>query len=115
MNASLIALVVILLLTTLSPRAALFGPKASVPKTQDKIALGESGIKDLLLLMDTDKNGKISRQEFIAFMEVEFARLDKNKNGELDVKGFGFDLCRLNEIQRLRRKSPFVSAETLLQ
>jgi hypothetical protein len=113
-NASLIALVVILLLTTLSPRAALFGPKASVPKTH-KIALGESGIKDLLLLMDTDKNGKISRQEFIAFMEVEFARLDKNKNGELDVKGFGFDLCRLNEIQRLRRKRPFVSAETLLQ
>lgn len=36
--------------------------------------------------MDTDKNGKISKQEWMKFMEAEFERLDKNKTGELDIK-----------------------------
>jgi Ca2+-binding EF-hand superfamily protein len=40
----------------------------------------------LLLLMDTDKNGRVSRQEFMKFMEAEFDRLDKDKSGDLDVK-----------------------------
>jgi len=35
--------------------------------------------------MDRDQNGKVSKQEFMDFMEAEFARLDKNKDGELDV------------------------------
>jgi hypothetical protein len=60
--------------------------KASVPKPQDKVALGEDDVKQLLLLMDTDKNGKISKKEYMAFMEAEFDRLDKNKSGDLDVK-----------------------------
>jgi Ca2+-binding EF-hand superfamily protein len=36
--------------------------------------------------MDTDKNGKISRQEYLNFMAAEFDRLDTDKSGELDVK-----------------------------
>ena len=40
----------------------------------------------MLLLMDTDKNGKISKQEWMKFMEAEFDRLDKDKSGDLDVK-----------------------------
>jgi Ca2+-binding EF-hand superfamily protein len=52
----------------------------------DKLALGEEEVKQLLLLMDTDKNGKISKQEYMDFMEAEFIRLDKDKSGELDVK-----------------------------
>lgn len=36
--------------------------------------------------MDTDKNGKISKQEWMTFMEAEFDRLDKNKKGEIDQK-----------------------------
>jgi len=59
---------------------------ANVPKPQDKIAIGENEVKQLLLLMDTDKNGQISKLEYMTFMEAEFERLDKNKNGELDVK-----------------------------
>jgi Ca2+-binding EF-hand superfamily protein len=59
---------------------------ASVPKPQDKVAIGENEVKQLLLLMDTDKNGKISKQEYLTFMEAEFNRLDTNHNGELDVK-----------------------------
>ena len=60
--------------------------KASVPKPQDKLAIGEQGVRQLLALMETDKNGLVSKQEFMKFMEAEFARLDKNKKGELNVK-----------------------------
>ncbi len=55
-------------------------------KPKDKLALGEADVKQLLLLMDADKNGMISKEEYMRYMEAEFDRLDKNKNGELDVK-----------------------------
>jgi len=58
----------------------------SIPKEQRTLALGEEEVKQLLLLMDTDKSGKVSRQEFMNFMSAEFDRLDKDKSGELDVK-----------------------------
>jgi len=60
--------------------------KASVPKPQDKLALGESEVRQLLALMDADKNGKVSREQYMKFMEAEFERLDKSKKGELDVR-----------------------------
>ena len=60
--------------------------KAAAPQPQDKLALAEGEVKQLLLLMDTNKNGKISKQEWMNFMEAEFERLDKDKSGELDVK-----------------------------
>jgi Ca2+-binding EF-hand superfamily protein len=60
--------------------------KASVPKPQNKLAMGESEVKQLLLLMNTDTKGMISKQEFMKFMEAEFDRLDKNKKGELNAK-----------------------------
>jgi hypothetical protein len=59
-------------------------PKA--PAKEKKVAAGEREAKKLLLLMDKDQNGKVSKQEFMSFMEAEFDRLDKDKNGELDVK-----------------------------
>jgi len=37
--------------------------RPATPKPEDKLALGEPKVKQLLLLMDTDKNGKISKQE----------------------------------------------------
>jgi hypothetical protein len=60
--------------------------KASVPKPQNKLAMGEDGVKQLLPLMDGNKNGFVSKQEFMKYMEAEFERLDKNKKGELNVK-----------------------------
>lgn len=58
----------------------------SVPKQQRTVGLGENEVKRLLLLMDTNKNGKISKKEFMDFMEAEFDSLDTDKSGELDVK-----------------------------
>jgi hypothetical protein len=60
--------------------------KASVPKPQNKLAMAEDEVKHLLSLMDTDKKGMVSKQEFMKFMEAEFERLDKDKKGELNVK-----------------------------
>jgi Ca2+-binding EF-hand superfamily protein len=72
--------------TGVSSSGAVAQTTANVPKQQDKVALGENQVKQLLLLMDTNKNGKISKHEYMHFMEAEFDRLDKNHNGELDVK-----------------------------
>jgi Ca2+-binding EF-hand superfamily protein len=77
------------------------GQKASTPKATDKVALGQGEVRQLLLLMDTDKNGKISKQEYMNFMAAEFDRLDKDKSGELDPK-------ELSQSQ-LRVSHPFTS------
>ena len=60
--------------------------KASAPTPQANLALGEGEVKKLLLLMETDSDGKVSKQEFMSFMEAEFDRLDQKKEGKLDVK-----------------------------
>ena len=63
-----------------------YSTRAADSKTQDKLALGLDEVTQLVLLMDADKNGKISKQEYLNFMAAEFDRLDKDKSGELDIK-----------------------------
>jgi hypothetical protein len=46
--------------------------KAAVPKPHDNLALGADEVKQLSLLMDTNKTGKITKQEWMEFMETEF-------------------------------------------
>lgn len=60
--------------------------KDSAPKPQSKLALAEDHVKQLLLIMQSNAEGKISKQQYMKFMEAEFERLDKDKTGELDVK-----------------------------
>jgi hypothetical protein len=74
---------------TLTTETGAFAQEAgAAPATPQspKVAAGEVDVKQLLLLMDTDKDGKISRKEFMDFMAAEFDRLDTDKSGELDVK-----------------------------
>jgi EF-hand domain pair len=49
------------------------------------LLLGEQEVKQLILLLDEDRNGRVSKKEFINFMAAEFDRLDTDKSGELDV------------------------------
>jgi CRISPR/Cas system-associated endonuclease Cas3-HD len=63
-----------------------FAQKASVPKQPNTVAIASEKCKEVLALMDTDKNGKISKQEWMKFMEAEFDRLDTKKTGEIDRK-----------------------------
>ncbi|MGB6691262.1 MAG: hypothetical protein WBE76_25795 [Terracidiphilus sp.] len=60
--------------------------KQANPKPQDKNALRAEQVKQLLLLMDTDPSGKISKEEWLKFTEAEFDRLDKAKTGKVDLK-----------------------------
>jgi hypothetical protein len=82
----LVMVVIAMLATTWRTVGTAVAQKAAVPKPQDKLAIGEDEAKQLLLLIDTEKNGKISKQEWMKFMEAEFDRLDKAKTGYLDVK-----------------------------
>lgn len=61
-------------------------PAKEDARKEHNVAAGEKEAKKLLLLMDKDQNGKVSKQEFMSFMEAEFERLDRDKSGELDVQ-----------------------------
>ena len=82
----LVTLVIAMLATPWGMVGTAVAQKAGVPKPQDKLAIGEDEAKQLLLLVDTDKKGKVSKQEWMKFMEAEFDRLDKDKKGQLDAK-----------------------------
>lgn len=56
------------------------------PSPEEKARILDENVKQMLDLMDTDKNGKISRQEWMSFWLAEFDRLDTDKSGELDRK-----------------------------
>ncbi len=85
--------VIAVLFTTMIGSA---GCTERTPKAQDKLGLGEDEVKQLPLLMDADKNGRISKEEYMKFMEAEFARLDKDNSGELDVKELTQSSPRVN-------------------
>ncbi len=61
-------------------------PQVSKAERERQLAAATEAAKQLLLIIDTNKNGKISKEEWMKFMEAEFDRLDTNHNGELDVK-----------------------------
>ena len=60
--------------------------KVATANPKDKLTIADGNVKELLLLMDADRNGKISKQEWMSFMEAEFNKLDKDGSGELDPK-----------------------------
>jgi len=62
--------------------------KANVPIHQDIVALAQPKVTEVLLMMDADKNGKISKKDLMDLMEAVFDRLDKEKKGELDPTQF---------------------------
>jgi hypothetical protein len=65
--------------------AGLAGAAIASPKL-DPMTAGLKQTVQLLVLMETNHNGVVTKAEFMQFMEAEFDRLDKNKDGALDVK-----------------------------
>jgi hypothetical protein len=49
------------------------------------LAVSESQDERALSLLDKNGDGKVSKQEFLKFMDAEFDRLDTDKDGELDA------------------------------
>jgi hypothetical protein len=68
--------------------------KQNVPKTPDKLVIGQEQVRQLLLLMDTDKDGMISKQEWMNYMSAEFDKLDTDKSGKLDQKELTYSSVR---------------------
>ena len=73
----------ILAATGLVLSCAMWQGASADDKSQDYV---DAVTKKLLLQMDADQNGKVSKKEFLDFMSAEFDRLDVNKDGELDTK-----------------------------
>jgi hypothetical protein len=98
-------LLVVLLVAALFSIGAIvgtsFAQKAAAPRPQDQLALGEDDVKRLMLLIGTDKAGKITKQEWMKFMEAEFDRLDKNKSGELDAKELAQSQLRVSPFAKV--------------
>jgi len=59
-------------------------PSATASPHIDPVTAAMRPTGELLRLMDTDENGKVSKAEFMHFMSSEFDRLDVNHDGELD-------------------------------
>jgi hypothetical protein len=95
-NIAWFIVVIAVLVATWATLGTAVAQKAATPKPEDRLALGEPEVKQLLLLMDTDKNGKISKQEWMKFMEAEFDRLDKDKSGDLDAKDLAQSRLRVS-------------------
>lgn len=82
---STLIIVVLLVLLFLTVRHSAHAVRAAAP-SQGKQLLSADQIKLLFLLMDTDKDGKISKQEWMSFMASTFDQLDLGKTGKLDAK-----------------------------
>jgi len=74
------------LVATVSFLGTAAAQKASAPKAQDRLALGEEHVKQLVLLMESDKTGMVSKQSYMKYMEAEFDRLDTSKQGQLNAR-----------------------------
>lgn len=102
-NIILVIVVSVVLFTTWGMQGTEVAQKAAVPKSQDQPVLGDDEVKQLLLLMDTDKDGKVSKHEWMTYMEAEFDRLDKAKNGQLDVKELRQSKLRVSNFSSVGR------------
>jgi hypothetical protein len=51
-------------------------PAAEKTERERKLAAATEAAKQFLLVMDTGKSGKVSKEEWMKFMEAEFDRLD---------------------------------------
>jgi hypothetical protein len=87
--------IALLLVTTLGVGFA----QKDVPRQPDRNVMAIENVKQLLLVMDTDKSGKISKQQWVAFMEAEFDRLDIEKKGELDQTAIRQSMAYVKQIR----------------
>ncbi len=75
------------IVTMVKTAAGQAGQKVPLPsETRGLVAAREAAAKQMLLLMDKNKDGRVSKQEWISFMEEEFDRLDMNKDGYVDAR-----------------------------
>jgi hypothetical protein len=57
---------------------------AALAQSKRTTRVADRDVKTLVLMMDKDKDGTVSKDEFLAFMGREFDRLDVDKSGTLE-------------------------------
>jgi hypothetical protein len=62
---------------------------SAIAQSKNTKAIATRDVRQLLQLMDKDKNGPVSKQEFMDFMSQTFDRLDVNKSGQLEQEEAG--------------------------
>lgn len=73
----------ILLAALLLITGALVGNKAAAQEGQGEKTLTGGEVRLIFLLMDTNRDGKISKEEWTSFMGSMFDRLDTGKTGAI--------------------------------
>jgi hypothetical protein len=98
------SLKIIMAMLALAAAGAITAPAiaADAPAGADasKLTAGLTPLERLIDLMDTDKSGKVSKAEFMKFMQAEFDFADKNKDGELDPAELKTLVARINRPYR---------------
>jgi hypothetical protein len=59
--------------------------KDLIVEFREQLEAGDTQAERLLFRMDSDRDGGVSKQEFLDYMDAEFDRLDTNKDGKLDA------------------------------
>ena len=86
--------------------AALAATDTAFAASRRAVAAGEGQVRQLLLLMDRDQNGQVSRAEFMGFMEAEFNALDVDRSGELnpeELSGSRIGVAGEGQVRQLLR------------
>jgi len=52
--------------------------------SQSTAGAAQADVRQLLRMIDKDKNGTVSKEEFLQYMGQTFDRLDVNKSGQLE-------------------------------
>jgi uncharacterized protein YneF (UPF0154 family) len=63
-----------------------FAQKQNVPKPVDTPAMIEQHAKELMVLIKPDKEGMVTKEQWMKFMSEEFDRLDTNHDGKINQK-----------------------------
>jgi hypothetical protein len=59
-------------------------PRVDTPQIQNAI-VGDH-VKEILIVMNHNRNGTVSQEEFITLMRAEFDKLDGNQSGQVNAK-----------------------------
>ena len=78
------AIPVALLVLTVTIGKFAFGQKDEITRRPDPVTLAIQYAKGIVFLMDTDKQGKITKEAWMKFMAAEFDKLDTDRCGTLD-------------------------------
>jgi hypothetical protein len=81
-----IGLIGLTLATLLAVGTTLWARGENMSQAPSPQALAQDQVKQLILLLDQGKNGTVSEDQLMNFVKAEYARLEHDRNGNVDVQ-----------------------------